>query len=157
MWSELSILGADFMGSYDGRSIRIDPRRPPPNVPANGAVLSRVATSWSGCVPRDVGIHPPPAPQKTPAPGAGVSLGGSTLSVGGEETRDKRHLWMSELTMGRFNSLLIHAFSRWAWRKSRTHVLAAFLYFRLSWEGAGWGGGRRMAWEAGSPTRRRRK
>jgi len=34
-------LGADFMGSYDGRSIRVDPQRPPPNVPANGAVLSR--------------------------------------------------------------------------------------------------------------------
>ena len=59
--------------------------------------------------------------------------------------------------MGRFNSLLIHGFSGRAWRKLQAHVLVAFIYFRLSWEGAGWeegrgqGGGRRTGWELVHP------
>ena len=149
MWSELSILGQILWGVMTA-----DPSASTPN--DHHQMFLQMGLCSPGPPPDGpVGIHPPPAPKKTPAPGGWCLLRWHHIVSGWRG--DKRHLWMSELTMGRFNSLLIHAFSRWAWRKPRTHVLAAFIYFRLSWEGAGWGRGRRMGWEAGPPTRRRRK
>ena len=58
---------------------------------------------------------------------------------------DKRHSWMSELTMGRFNSLLIHAFSRWAWRKSRG-PMCSLPSFISDFPGKGLGGEEGEEW-----------